>query len=362
MKKKLAYINPDCYIDVDLTILKHLTDDFEIIWYPVYYTDRPIYYTAEQMRAYADKYGIELHLCPRLYRQRDPRNLRFYGQIVEEINSRGVDIVYSCIAEEWYWTVASRKLKAPLALGLHDVVMHNFNQPVKRFIQTAIRKRTIRRADHVCVFSENQQELFRNLYGREAFRLSLINRCLGDSTVSLPHISDGVRLLFFGNIVQYKGLDLLIGAMERLRQQGITNLKLTIAGKGDFWKECEPLIHTPEMYNLQVRFVDNAEIPDLLASHHFMILPYRDATQSGPLMIASGHGMPVIAPSFGCFLEYCDMDSDILYSDLNEALRQVADLTEAQYLEIRNRASVKKTLFSEETVARRYLDFFSSSL
>lgn len=359
MKRRIAYLNPDCYVDVDMTVLKYLTGAYEVLWYAVYYTDRPIYYNADQMADYAARYGIKLHLCPRRYRQRDPRNLRFYREIVREINAQKVDLVYSCIAEELYWTLASRKLDAPRVLGLHDVRMHHFGNPTKRFIQTRIRELTIRSSKNVCVFSENQRKLFNRAYRRDAFQLALCSRTLGPSQKECPALSDGIRLLFFGNIVEYKGLDLLISCMEGLRAEGVGNLKLTIAGAGEFWQVCEPLMRTRQMYNPIIRFIDNDEIPDLMATHHFLVLPYRDATQSGPLALALGYGVPVLAPSYGCFLEYCNDRSAVLYESLEAGLRRLASLGDDEYTVMRVQAFRQGEIFSEEIVARKYIDFFN---
>ena len=357
--KTLAYINPDCYVDVDMGVLKYIARHFRVVWFPVYYTDRKIYYTPEQIREYAERYGIEIHPCPRLYRQRDPRNLSFYSKIVETINGSGADLVYSCITEELYWTIASRKLKAKRVLGLHDVLMHNFSNPLKRFIQTEIRKQTIKDSPSICVFSENQRLLLKKVYGREAAILGLSSRDLGHSDKIRPALSEGIRILFFGSILQYKGLDLLIEALEALKDEGVSNIILTVAGKGNYWDVCQKLIRTQEIYDLRVRFIDNEEIPDLLALHHFMILPYRDATQSGPLMIAAGYGLPVIAPDYGCFRECYSNDSGILYSDLKSALRRASAMTEAEYEAMSRNAGELADCFSEEVVSKRYIDYFN---
>lgn len=360
MKPVLAYINPDCYVDVDIAVLRHLVREYHVIWYPVYFTDRPIYYTPQQMERYARENGIELHLTPRLFRQRDPRNLRVYSQIVKELNQRRVDIVYSCISEELYWTLATLGLNVRWVLGLHDVVMHRFDAPFKRFIQTCIRELTIRTSRHVCVFSANQSALFRKRYRRTAGVLGLSCRNLGPLKTSPPPISEGFRLLFFGNIVQYKGLDLLMEAMERLRARGIDNLSLTIAGRGEYWEKCKGLVKTPKMFHLEIRFIDNEEIPALLGSHHFLALPYRDATQSGPLAIAAGYGKPILAPDYGCFREQYSRQSALLYSNLEDALLQLSSLTEQDYEGLCHHAERLKEVFSEEAVARRYIQYFKS--
>lgn len=359
--KTLVYINPDCYIDVDMSVLKHIAARFKVVWYAVYYTDRKIYYTPRELEEYASKYGIELHLCPRQYRQRNPRNLGFYRRIVKDILSCNPDLVYSCITEELWWTLAARRLgRVTTVLGLHDVVMHEFGAPVKRFIQTIIRKFTIRAFANVCVFSENQAALFRKIYGRSVGVLSLACRELGPSQIQAPPFETGTKLLFFGNIVEYKGLDLLISAIEELRSEGIMNISLTIAGRGEHWEACRPLIKTPEAYRLEIRFIANEELPDLLSSHHFLALPYRSATQSGPLALAAGYGIPIFAPDYGCFREQYDNRSAVLYSDLKDALRRIASMTTEEYALMKENAAALRETFSEEAVASRYVDYFNT--
>ena len=59
-----------------------------------------------------------------------------------------------------------------------------------------------------------------------------------------------------------------------------------------------------------------------MSSHHFLALPYRDATQSGPLATAIAYELPILAPRFGYFMETYTDDSAILYKhgDIENAL------------------------------------------
>ena len=359
--KTLVYINPDCFFDTDLSVLKYLVAHFHVVWYPVYYTDRSIYYTPEKLKDYSAMYGIELHLCPRRYRQRDPRNLLFYGDIVDNINSHSPDLVFTCITEEIWWTIASARLDRKMCiLGVHDVIKHSYGNVLKRKIQGMIQNHTIGTYANVCTFSENQRLLFVKTYGRQAVNLGMSCKDFGPSEVSPEPFADGVKLLFFGSIVKYKGLGTVIGVIEKLYARGIRRFSLTVAGKGDDWELCKSEIRTPELYDLRIRFIDNSEIPGLMCSHHFLVLPYTDATQSGPLLIAMNYGLPVIAPDFGCFRDLYDSSSAVLYNDLEYALRQVAEMSTEEYSRLKNNAVLLKEKNSEEVIANNYISYFDS--
>jgi glycosyltransferase involved in cell wall biosynthesis len=166
--------------------------------------------------------------------------------------------------------------------------------------------------------------------------------------------------LFFGNIVKYKGLDLLISALEGLRARGIENITLTIAGRGEDLDYCRSLMRTKEIYRLLPRFIENSEVPGLMCSHHFLVLPYRDSTQSGPLLIAANYGVPVLAPRNGCFTEVYDDDSAVLYDTLEDGLQRVSALSDDSYEAIRSKASAIREQFSEEAIAEKYCAYFDS--
>lgn len=356
---RLVYINPDCFLDTDLSILGFLSKRFELHWFPVFYTDRPIYFSPEEMADFAERNKIIFHPYPRKYRQRDLRNFGFYKAIARDINALHPDIVYSGITEEPFWASASAGIKAPVkVLGLHDVIKHSYGNKLKRTLQSFVHGFVIRRSENICVFSENQKILLKHKFGKDSTCVGMSCKDFGPSDKRPGPVSDGINILFFGSIFRYKGLDLLISAIEELHAEGIGNLKLTVAGKGEDWASCEKLIKTPSLYNLAIRFIDNNEIPDLMGSHHFLALPYRDATQSGPLMIAANYGIPVLAPSYGCFAEVFDETSAVLFSELKEGLKELSGMGQAKYDALRSAAGSLKEKYSPEEIASRYIDYF----
>lgn len=156
-----------------------------------------------------------------------------------------------------------------IVLGVHDAQTHSYEMTMSRFLEKYSKGLSFKVHQHFVTFSGGQQQLLKQVYGKDSYMVGMSCKDFGKSALSAPTISNGVKLLFFGTINKYKSLDLLIADLEDLRRKGITNVTLTIAGKGESWNTCKSLIQTKEMYNLQVRFIDNCEIPDLMSSHHF---------------------------------------------------------------------------------------------
>ena len=106
-------------------------------------------------------------------------------------------------------------------------------------------------------------------------------------------------LLFFGFIRDYKGLDLLIQAMDILDD----NYQLIIAGEvyGSFDKY-QVLIDNSTAKNriaLYNQYIGDNEVADYFSAADVCILPYKSATQSGITSIANHYNLPIIATNVG---------------------------------------------------------------
>jgi glycosyltransferase involved in cell wall biosynthesis len=110
-------------------------------------------------------------------------------------------------------------------------------------------------------------------------------------------VESGLRLLFFGRIRAYKGLDLLRDAFRELRSVR-SDLTLRVVGEGDV-EACAPGISSTPGVTVENRWVAEREIPSLLASADAVILPYKEASQSGIAPQALAMGIPVIATPVG---------------------------------------------------------------
>lgn len=107
----------------------------------------------------------------------------------------------------------------------------------------------------------------------------------------------------FGNIIESKNLPILIEAGNRLWEELNGSFKIRIVGKGRYWNFCQSLIKYPNAFELDIRRIPDEEIPNLFGSSHYIVFPYKAVTQSGPLRIAYGYNVPVIASDLDGFKE-----------------------------------------------------------
>jgi glycosyltransferase involved in cell wall biosynthesis len=105
------------------------------------------------------------------------------------------------------------------------------------------------------------------------------------------------RLLFFGRVEPYKGLEILVKAF-RIAKSSCPGLTLTIAGRGDLGAFRREVDGQPEISCLN-RYLSEYEVAELFSHHGVCLLPYTQATQSGVVALALGHGVPVIASRLG---------------------------------------------------------------
>ncbi|MDW8287731.1 MAG: glycosyltransferase [Flammeovirgaceae bacterium] len=107
-------------------------------------------------------------------------------------------------------------------------------------------------------------------------------------------------LLFFGLIRPYKGLDLLLEAMQSLDE----SFGLLIAGESyeDFKTIYQPLIDKlpfPENISANISFVPEDNVLTYFSAADVVVLPYKSATQSGVTAIALHFEVPVIVTDVG---------------------------------------------------------------
>ena len=110
------------------------------------------------------------------------------------------------------------------------------------------------------------------------------------------------RLLFFGKIRHYKGLDVLLRALAR-----IDGLELLVVGEM-YQDEARVRRLVAELgltgrVRLCPGYLPAGRIPAVFADADALVLPYRTATASQHVALAHWHGLPVVATRVGNFAD-----------------------------------------------------------
>jgi glycosyltransferase involved in cell wall biosynthesis len=125
--------------------------------------------------------------------------------------------------------------------------------------------------------------------------------CVPSSDEARARLGLGDRrvLLFFGFVREYKGLDVLLEALEALDPTRGYHLLIV----GEFYEDRNKyrvrLDRLQERITLVDRYVPNEEIPTYFAAADLVMIPYLSATQSGIIQMAYAFGRPVVATTVG---------------------------------------------------------------
>lgn len=102
------------------------------------------------------------------------------------------------------------------------------------------------------------------------------------------------RLLIFGRLFAYKGVDTSLEAM-RLLPREMSDVKLIVAGQGPL---AELARGRPDV-ELRDEYIADSDVDFLLNEVRLVLLPYKDATQSGVGVQAVARGVPCVVSSAG---------------------------------------------------------------
>jgi glycosyltransferase involved in cell wall biosynthesis len=225
------------------------------------------------------------------------------------------------------------------------VICHNVLPHERRPGDVPLTRALLRRADTVITHSAAQAAQARDLAPGATVRTVTMPPHLpaagqedhGAERGSVPAPAH-CRLLFFGIVRPYKGLDVLLRALAGAP----SHVTLTVAG--EFWggtTGTEQLIAGLGLagrVTLRPGYVPAAQIPALFAAADALVMPYREATASQNALLAFAHGVPVITTTAGALAEAVRDGVDGLTcapgdaEDLLRALKEISDPQTARRL------------------------------
>jgi len=200
-----------------------------------------------------------------------------YGFLLFVLRRRGIRVVFLCI----------------------NIFEHEDNA-----LKKLLTKLTLARVDAMIVHSEQEKNRALEINPGALVKKHLLPLFSYDALPPCTHDAAGLRLLFFGFVRPYKGLDTLLRSIAILKDYDIS---LTIAG--EFWDgKAELLQLVGELgisgkVTIVDRYIAEDEMKRYFSEADLLVLPYKKTVTSGIIATAYGFGKPVLATDVGGFHE-----------------------------------------------------------
>lgn len=217
-----------------------------------------------------------------------------------------------------------------------DAVVHPMVNPLTPFAWPSVRlvgRRPILTVIHDPSPHSGDEHLLMDLAARLAIRRSdvllapsafvatALTRATGRTVTTIPfgslipgvrlnqkdladsHVTEGAPLLFAGRMLPYKGLDLLADAWSTFTERSTVRLRIVGEDTGD--RSVSDALAKLEAFGADVErgWLSDQTLRAEIGSARALILPYREASQSGLIPIAHSLGVPVIATDVGALRE-----------------------------------------------------------
>ncbi len=240
-------------------------------------------------------------------------------------------------------------------ITLHDARSHAGERPAKRLFHSLHLRLVARFIRKVIVHSTSIRDALPAWFPRHRVHIMPhVNYRLWSAQPVPEPAALPLTILFFGRILAYKGLEVLLDAFRRLEP---TRFRLVIAGEGPL-----PQIDAPNIA-VNNRFISDQELPGFFQGAHVVALPYLAASQSGVAQMAFAFGKPVISTRVGALPEIVhDGENGLLVppgdpAALAAAIERLADR------ELRDRFSAnieRANLHSDAEICARLLAIYNA--
>jgi glycosyltransferase involved in cell wall biosynthesis len=274
--------------------LLSLSDAAEILAGPAIRCDLPV-------RTYSNAFGLacRLALAPLMT-----------GRLRKKINDLQPDVAVCAMPGplDLLMLAALHRNGTPAVVIVHDADAHPGDDVP---LLMPLQRRLTRRADAVVALSGHVARRLREQGLVRDGRLFVVPHppFFYGPPPPPPLAHDGkLRLLCFGRLLPYKGLDLLAAAVASLPSQ---EWELRVVGSGPESPALAALRATPGV-TVENRWVPEDEVGALIAWADALVLPYKEASQSGIAPAALAAGRFVVSTRVGGLVEQLADDPQAL--------------------------------------------------
>lgn len=221
-----------------------------------------------------------------------------FSAFYREIKQFSPDVIYYPMFHYWIPLINILFPDIPKVFTLHDPLLHKGESS---FVVEFLQNLSLRKADRVIILNQFSKEIVSRKINPK--NIDIIPHGIFDYYLKKPNEkrSPSPTILFFGRILEYKGLGVLLKAFPLIKEK-VPAAKLIIAGSGDL----NP--YKKSLKDLNDVIMENKWIPDQKVENYFLqsnilICPYTDVSQSGIIPLAYAFKMPVVASKIGALKE-----------------------------------------------------------
>jgi glycosyltransferase involved in cell wall biosynthesis len=238
------------------------------------------------------------------------------GHLIRRMQTAKIGAIVTVMPHVWGLALqrAAKRAGIKTLLTIHDAEPHpGETRPLFDWLVG----REIAGSDRIVTFSDHVADLLAARGVAESRLIRLFHPIFCFGAKDGAHPAKPFRLLFFGRILPYKGVPMLLDAFAKLRVAGV-DATLTVVGRGDIDAQAT-LMNQPGL-TIRTGWVAPDAIGGILAEADAIALPYLEASQSGVVAAAYGAGLPVIATPVGGLAEQVtDGETGTLASDATPA-------------------------------------------
>lgn len=302
--KRISWITGDYFLDTDINIIRYLCSYYDINWIIIINRNSTIDYE-KYVKSSLGTTHISLSFIYLKERSRSLKIIRTYYDIIKKAKSFTPDIYYLSFIGIPYGLFLYKQM---LPIEKCVIPCHNVTTPKGAKIEKIAKIYThfwLNTFKNIQVFSKGQYNKLTEKYkNKNVLYAPMVIKDYGEPTNQIDKLNSSIiRFLFFGNIVEYKQLDILIDATNILAKQGF-RFKVRIAGACNNWKKYQMLIKYPDYFELEIKRIPNEDVANLFGDSHYFVMPYQDIAQSGAITVAFRYNLPVICSNIKPFKEF----------------------------------------------------------
>lgn len=240
---------------------------------------------------------VKLVNCPkRPGIERKTFDVKSLLSIIRWINSKRFDVIFFESIHVWNLLLMVLCHKnACIYQVIHDFIPHFGDKHIKAVY--LMNKIICKLADIIVLFNRKYLEKLTELYKIPQSRVAYINMWRRFPTFTEPRYTG--RVLFFGRINPYKGVDNLLEIVRLCK-----SIQFDVVGRIDIQvKEAVEELGKESNVTLNNGYVTNEDMERVFINADWVILPYHSATQSGVVIDAYRYARPVVAFDVGAISE-----------------------------------------------------------